>query len=77
MAMIRHVLSDNHWELKCPECGQFVAIDVAIMNGRAPFPQHAIPSDETYSPMCSYRETYNWRADMPPTGVSALGPLEA
>lgn len=68
MTMIRHVLLDNHWELQCPVCHQFVAIDVDVMNGRAPFPLHQD---------CAYADTVNWRAEMPPTGVSALGPLEA
>lgn len=115
MATIRHVLNDNHWEIQCPACRQFVPIDVAVMNGRARFPQHkrwapswahlfterfprfaiwfpvarvlmarkaiefevSIRRRAWWEPICSYREAYNWRAEMPPTGVSALGPLEA
>lgn len=40
MAAIRHVLRTNHWELQCPTCRQFVKINVAVMEGRAPFPAH-------------------------------------
>lgn len=67
MPMIRHVLLDDHWELACPDCHQFVSIDVAVMAGRAPFPAH----DD-----CAYHEARNWRAEMPPSGIGAFGPLD-
>ena len=78
--MIRQVLKDNSWHLQCPECRQFVPIDLDIMEGRSPFPTHVRWSDsyilrEDPEPICPFVETYNWREQMPPTGVSALGPL--
>ncbi len=77
---IRHVLRDNTWQIQCPQCRQFVTIDVDVMNGRTPFPAHLpwVDVDEpTITEPCGYAEIVNWRAACPPTGVSALGPLEA
>lgn len=66
---IRHVLHDNHWEMQCPSCDDFVPIDVAVMTGRTAFPAHG-------APRCDFADTYNWRAIMPPSGICAMGPLE-
>lgn len=78
MPNIRQVFLDNHWELQCPQCRQFVPVTVDVMTGRAPFPAH-LPWTDVGEPVathsCTYTETVNWRADMPATGVGAMGPL--
>lgn len=41
MPSFRHVLADNHWEIQCPECGQFVRASKQVFEGAWPLPAHS------------------------------------
>ena len=57
MPAMRHVLTDNHWEMQCPICQQFVPIDREVFVGRAPLPRH-----QRWAPSWAHMlaERYGW-----------------
>ena len=75
MPALRHVLTDNHWEMQCPVCGRFVPIDRAAFIGEARFPPHQ--SRIHLKQPCGFRPSVNWlEMQWQATGLTSFGPIE-
>jgi len=57
MPSFRHVLADNHWEIQCPACQQFVPASRAVFAGELALPAHV-----RWAPSWSHRITEQWPA---------------
>lgn len=79
---VRHVLTDNHWELQCPVCRVFVPISRAVFIGDAPLPRHAQPSPLWrriwFGPdWCGFRPCIDWATlQWHATGLTSFGPVD-